>query len=1463
MSEDNGVALTQRAYTLRLRPAITKSDSPEAIREKTQKLQSALWATHEAVNRGAKIFGEWLLTLRGGLDHRLADAGTAEERRTRRILLALSWLSVEDKNGAPPNAIVAQQTDSQDARNGNVIEALREILKARGLPEGEIGQPEAEGTWLGDCGNSLCAAIRDDAAWVNRSLVFDEHCRHLDGLECGYATQAVLGFFGPSADEYFALPSAAEDGSLATSESEGPEFRTAARQWVSTNFGTGEKSNIFQIGTALTKLSSCNLDEFCGRAKSELLLHFAKLLECEAGDDPEETVRMAVGWSTGRPSKGRLAIQNLPEVLTRDSLQLLQKKLGEEAADKRANAAGRSVPGWIAAFRDLIEKGIGIPYVTDRDLIGEYSVMLDHAARRVSIAHSWIKRAEAERRRFAENAENITTVPSEAREWLDQFSESRSGLTGSAREYRIRPRAVGGWEAVVRRWSQGDCKTEEDRIYAARQVQSEWDEDKKFGHIQLFEALAVDDAICVWQRNGNPDSQPLRAYVLAMDALDRQRRFKVPAYRHPDPLRHPVFCDFGKSRWGVRFAIHERENANRNATRVSREDAEWHKDTRGMRMTLWSGCNMVSLPMRWACKRLSNDFAIDCEATANATDVTRADRLGRAAAGATQAVTILNVFEEDDWNSRLQAPRSQLERIARLIANSKTKEADALRQRLRWLVSFSPRLRPLGPFIAFARRNGILPNRKGEYYPNAETNKAGNRKGQAKLVLSRLPGLRVLSVDLGHRFAAACAVWEALSPAQFKNETAESVIVAGGKERSDLYLHVATPTEKIAKNGRNKGKPLTEITVYRRIGPDELADGTAHPAPWARLDRQFLIKLQGEDRAARAVSDAELNAVRKWGEKFGLARGENDALPKRVDELMWRAVRLLRLALRRHGDRARITFAMAADYKPMPGARKYHFFRNEDGFQDTLDVRKQKHVEFIQDALLLWYDLFSWGSWKDEPAKSLWDQHIARLAGYEAPAEIAEDVSGAERKKKRQENRNRLRGAAEALAEGSELRQRLNECWKKRWEEDDGSPGEVEKSTGRKIRDATGWHACLRWIQDWVMPSARTDLKRIRGVGGLSLTRLATATELRRKVQVGFLTRLRPNGERTELSERFGQRTLDALDRMREQRVKQLASRIVEAALGVGRMKSLPGRDRKRPQSRVDDPCHAVVIESLRNYRPDELQTRRENRALMNWSSGKVRKYLEEACQLHGLHLREVPANYTSRQCSRTGLPGVRCEDVPVREFLNSPWWNKRVSAAKKKTANGATDAESRLLVDLYEKWRNTPESEWRHDGNRKLVKTVRILSSGGGLFVAATPPTCRANGHPPWPLRSATPGIQADLNAAANIGLRALLDPDFSGKWWYVPCSSKDGKPAGDKVSGAACLNSSWKLLEISETRAAKRDYVNAWRDLSDSGLDGRDWSETKKYWNSVRWRVVTALRRYNGLETDEPTTTEEVLQA
>lgn len=1450
---------TQRAYTLRLRPAIFSGDSPEERQKKKAEMQSALWETHAAVNRGAKVFGDWLLTLRGGLDDNLATAKVKEKKaernpnreeiKNRRILLALSWLSVEDERGAQDHAehIVAkgsecrEQPDNQDSRDRKVLAALQGILAARGVRDQEIGSLEepAPETWLADCKQSLSADIRPDAVWVNRSAIFQQCCSAFHGLDSGYATQTILSFFG-AREEYFGIANGPVE-EASSGDREGADFRQKARQWMSTNFGTGEKSDTSRIGAALEKLANSDLSGFVRESKAKLIAHLLSELGVDPADGSEEKLRVAVGWSTGRPSKGRLAIQNLPDTLTDELLRALQKKFSEEAAEKLDSASSRTIPSWIAQFREHLERLVQVPYVCGRNLIGEYSVMLDHAARRVSIAHSWIQRAEAERRSFEVEAGRIWDVPESTRIWLDEFSDFRSGATGAVGEYRIRPRAIQGWDTIVQWWSRKDCVTEQDRIDAARAIQADWDDDKKFGDIQLFEALASEEATLVWKVGEKSDPSLLANYAAARDAEAKQVRFKVPAYRHPDPLHHPVFCDFGNSRWSLKFAIHEFRRLQKDL----KPKKEALDNLRDVQIGLWTGRAIERMPLRWASRRLIADFALNSTIADGATPVSRASRLGRAAAHADGDVSILNVFEEDDWNGRLQAPREQLDRIAALRSHDKHAAAAKLQSGLRWFLTFSPRLQPVGPFQHFANENGIKPNRKGEYYPNADLNRT--RAGKAKAILSRLPGLRVLSVDLGHRFAAAGAVWQTISSAELSDAidaaNAEGLHIEGGKQ--GLYLRVIRKRKKTLKKNKQI-KTIEESTIYRRIGADEIVDRStgeliAHPAPWARLDRQFLIKLQGEERSARCATPEEEELARRIEHAVGRVREVNDdKLPRRVDDLRWEAVRTARLALRRHGDRARIAFAMTADYKPMPGDRKYFFEHERRERWDQTDgllERRQKHIEFVQDTLNLWHQLVTSPGWRDEAAKSTWESYIAPLPNYRQPEDLPDELRGAERRKKRNENLSRLRPAAEALVDDPGLRAMLHELWRRHWDADDGE-----------------WRKHLRQLQGWVRPSRGVAEKSIRNVGGLSLQRLATLTELRRKVQAAYFSRLHPDGHRELLQEQFGQRSLDALERMREQRVKQLASRIVEAALGVGRKEK---NEKRRPRTPRDPSCHAIVIESLRHYRPDDLRTRRENRALMDWSSGKVHKYLEESCELHGLHLREVPPNYTSRQCSRTALPGIRCEEVAVKDFKSSPRWKKAVERAQVRLKKAGSE-EDRLLADLWAKY-DDPAAV----NSRK--RPIRLPRDGGDLFFAA--PSYdglkKLERHAPCvaddcEIRGSARGaVQADLNAAANIGLRALLDPDFPGKWWFVPCGAKDGRPAQDQVKGSACFEGSdLELLKPDEKSVqgkkskTGRDIAYAWRDPSAAALGSADpWSGTTKYWNMVKSRAVRALRLYNGL--------------
>lgn len=1489
MPEQNSTPVTQpRAYTLRL----CGSDSTDPS------WRDALWQTHEAVNRGAKAFGDWMLTLRGGLDHALAEKvsgaqgkpdriPTPEERKARRILLALSWLSVESELGAPRKFIVASGQDSEQVRNDRVVAALRDILASRGLAEEQIDE------WSDDCSASLSAAIRDDAVWVNRSKAFDEAVDRIgstltrenawDMLECFFGSrEAYLAPIEHIEDEPDGTERKKQAKGLAKAEAKGAR---GARTWLSNRFGTGKGADFGRLAKVYGRIAAWAKEAPAGATGETAVANLADALRefAPASRDLKGVIGLVSSSRHESTTRNLLDTIDGKVVVSREDLDKLSQKAAEDRAKcaKQTGYKGRR-PYSDAILRD-VEFVCGFSYRADKSgrsvsvddyskyssdykrgksRLNEFVVMLDHAARRVSLAHTWIKRAEAERRKFEGNAKIMQQVPPEAREFLERYCNERSATSGAVEAYRIRRRATDAWGDVVNAWAKSSCVSAADRIDAARALQAN-PEINKFGDIRLFEALAEDEAACVWRGGGDAASpinpQPLIDYVLASEAEFKKQHFKVPMYRHPDALLHPVFCDFGKDRWDIRYGVHQRKKRNK------KNKTEQTSNVRDMSLTLWTGFEMKSVPMRWQSKRLARDLALDGDARnegdPEAVDLSRADRLGRAASGTAKGVpvNIAGLFEQDEWNGRLQAPRQQLWDIAAARDGNRCDDAERERRialmirRIRWTMTFSPELQQRGPWRGFAEKLGLsLDTEDPRNWPHSEANKS--RKGQACLVLSRLPGLRALSVDLGHRHAAACAVWEAVAAEQ----VSEACRLAGRGDptESELFLHLKTagPTTKRKDDVRADAE---RTVLYRRIGADKLPDGSPHPAPWARLDRQFLIKLQGEedireasneeiwaahclevevgrnppliDRLARAgwgrdgKQKARLDALRELGwqpwEAQGPEEADKDEFRKpslSADDLMSSVVRVARRALRRHGDRARIAHCLVAKEKTMPG-----------GVRIGLDERGR--AELLLDAFDIWRGLFSSPGWRDEYAKHLWDVHIKKLPGYEEPESLGRNKSG-------KANREILRAAAEALAENEKLRADLHDAWKRQWEYDDGR-----------------WKIRLRQVREWILPRNKRTDPAIRKVGGLSLDRLATLTVFRRQVQVAFFARLRPDGSKAETKERFGQKSLDALERLREQRVKQLASRIVEAALGVGRMEPRKGRgSQKRPEVCVDKPCHAIVIEDLTHYRPDETRPRWDNRQLMTWSSSKVKKYLDDACLLHGLHLREVPASYTSRQDSRTGAPGVRCRDVPVNDFMQSPYWRKQVEQAKLKLAKSKLaedkgDSLERYLCELDEKWRDKKE-KWDSAG------AVRIPAEGGEIFVSADP--CGAN------------GLQADLNAAANIGLRALIDPDWPGKWWYVPCDPASFKPVGRKTKGSAAINPNAPLKdgvdgprkkEGRKAKAQSKEVVNLWRDVSSKPIsanagesDDASWRVHSDYWNRAQVRAINNLRQSERKKND-----------
>jgi hypothetical protein len=1429
------IPLTRRAYMLRL-----SGDDQGRWRE-------ALWQTHEAVNRGAKVFGDWLLTLRGGLSHTLAEAATPEDRRDRRIVLALSWLSVESRNGAPPDHyhVVGSQTK----------EALRAILRARGMANGDIEN------WVADCGPSLAAAIREDAVWVNRAKLFDEVCRDQDiALACEDAHTLVWALF---TDDYLVLPKVSTRDRSRSDD----QARTATE-------GADEGAKPDDGATAAVIASG----KGAGRRTRHPFSHIF--------GDPSKQKK---GWDRQLHLR-EFWKDHLSRELTKESGIPLAPPSMRRQNDERS------------------------PTELHRE-------MFSKAASRLAQIHTKRKQQEVERQERKNADQNLTSLESDsayqpALAKLREYCEERGRETGALEKYRILPRQIAGWENVVRAWAnvKDHASAEEQRIDQAKRLQDE-EADKKFGDINLFIRLAEDEYLTVWRHRDRPDASILKTYVEGWNARFDAVSLKIAAYRHPDPYFNPIFCQFGVSRPDIAF---------------SRLDAEPSEDERKVRMLLWDGQAARMWPLRASSKHLAAEIGSASEMPADGARVTRLTRFSRAAVAnvtsTTDKVRVAHVFDDQEvrkrklldpeteerdrkkpeWNGTLKADRQALLKIGRLSAANPTK-AEQLKLRLKWFLIVGMELQPNGPwphyilecadqtpFLRRVRKDELndrrnpasgFRRRKGETFlsfqwPWEEINKPLRQRADesfvpdsksargdlARLGLCRLPGLRILSVDLGHRLAAACAVWQTLSRDEMLAACAAANTPAPAPEKLWIRLRDAA------------GK---HPTTYRRLGPDTLRDGSAHPAPWARLDRQFAIRLHGEDRPARQASADEIKAVKELEQALGFVSSEE--LPQRVDELMAHAVRSARLGLRRHGDRARIAFALTADHKPISGDRKEWFAKQPGDTDERGRERHRSHTRFMQEALLLWHELATSWRWNDPAARELWNENILPLlkdaplpacpkdkkedawrkvwqelqGGLQRRLDEDDDITLPERKQRKTERelvRELLEPVAERLISNSGLRETLHALWAERWQQDDGSPARV-KPEGKETRveaQATGWHARLRWLNRTLLPRESDRRTRsIQDVGGLSLRRITTIRSLY-QVQKAFFARLQPSGRREVAREGYANDVLQAMERMRENRVKQLASRIVEAALGVGmEQPRTDGKQPKRPAEQVANPrfapCHAVVIENLTKYKPDDLRTRRENRQLMDWSAGQVRKYLTEACQLHGLHLRQVSAHFTSRQDSRTGAPGMRCAEVEIPEFLNARFWKSEVARARKRLKQTDVSADKRA----YDSYLDDLERHCRANGSIP-ARRVLIPRAGSELFVTVQ------NDSP------AAKGLDADLNATANIGLKTLLDPDWEGRWWYVPCDARTYIPDKNRVAGSLVFEALVPLRapqpvdqdaaprKRTRKQRTEQGVTNLFCDISAQPLTAESvWKTYGDYWADVQIRVIQRLRAMYGVSS------------
>src|SRR5262249_2868235 len=118
-------------------------------------------------------------------------------------------------------------------------------------------------------------------------------------------------------------------------------------------------------------------------------------------------------------------------VIDAHMLTKLIQSARKEIAESSGKVGMKGRRPWADIILADVQNACGFPYRDSKDRVNEFSVMLDHAARRVSATHSWIKLAEQRRHELQDDANKLALVPVSACEWLERYCDERGETSGA------------------------------------------------------------------------------------------------------------------------------------------------------------------------------------------------------------------------------------------------------------------------------------------------------------------------------------------------------------------------------------------------------------------------------------------------------------------------------------------------------------------------------------------------------------------------------------------------------------------------------------------------------------------------------------------------------------------------------------------------------------------------------------------------------------------------------------------------------------------------------------------------------------------------------------------------------------------------------------------------------------------------------------------------------------------------
>lgn len=359
----------------------------------------------------------------------------------------------------------------------------------------------------------------------------------------------------------------------------------------------------------------------------------------------------------------------------------------------------------------------------------------------------------------------------------------------------------------------------------------------------------------------------------------------------------------------------------------------------------------------------------------------------------------------------------------------------------------------------------------------------------------------------------------------------------------------------------------------------------------------------------------------------------------------------------------------------------------------------------------------------------------------------------------------------------------------------------------------------------------------IRGQRGLSMKRIGQLEDVRRLFQslnqiqrrkIGILSPRRKRGEKGDELPDCCPKLLEKLEEVKEQRVNQLAHKILALALGLRLKKSGPiksGAEREHcnihgeyeriPDSTKPDdfrrPVDFIVLEDLKYYETTRMRSRQVNVRLMRWCRRHFRDKLKQLCEVFGIPVVETnPAN-SSKFCARTGVAGFRAVEIGPG-FQDEYVWRKALeklgqyqSGKKKLEPDDLAFCEgaSRLMQQVKEAQQIPTKS-----GKALTCPRTLLAPLGSGNMFVPIVGEVKAADLPPVV-------VQADVNAAINLGLRVIADPQL----WEIhprvrtkrPEEKKKTKQRGGSTSATAVQNPTSKQAPPNLLVAEKRKFGDA----------------------------------------------------